>query len=242
MGDFVRLIKFSNISVSQLWALTIAARKMPKGFYQPNPISFVKSYEAELFILGKDVEKFSSNLPQSNEAAQQLLKNFVSESHKSYESAKVSLNDLNSLSFSSLSNETLYKVYSIIVSQSSEVARLFFLSKILEATAKDQHSIVQKFISEKSIQFDDIMPTSLSLFKDELFEEIGKRIYKKKQEAALMSPEEFHSALYGGVFDEEELAERKSNYIVVYDLEKDAPHIYSGEKARAMEASLLRRV
>ncbi len=234
MSKFVRLKKFSSVSVSQLWSLTIAARKMPKGFYQINPISFVKSNEAEMFVLGKDLESFSSS---SSDA---LVQGFFNEWYTNYQSAKMSLDDLDALSFSSLSNEVLYKVYSIVTLQSSEVSRMFFFSKMLEATNSGLHSKLRSLFLEKSVSEEGIIQLSLNLFKEGIFEEIGRRIYKRRQDTLLMSPEEFHSALYGGVFEEEELEERKSNYIVVYDLEKDAPHVYSGEKARAMEASLLR--
>ncbi|MEM4589668.1 MAG: hypothetical protein QXK21_00150 [Candidatus Micrarchaeia archaeon] len=238
MTKFVRLHKFSNISTSQLWSFTIAARKMPKGFYQLNPISFVKENEGEMFILEKDLEKFSKSIP--TEVQNTLIQNFFSEWFKSYELAKISINDLNGLSFSSLSNEVLYKIYSIISMQSSDVSKIIFFSKVLEVTNKDMHSKLRTLLSNRSISDEEILSLSLNLFNDKLFEEIGKRIYKNEKEILLMSPEEFHSALYGGVFDDEEIEERKTNYIMVYDLEKDAPHIYSGEKARAMEASLLK--
>ncbi|MEM3407941.1 MAG: hypothetical protein QXW80_00720 [Candidatus Micrarchaeia archaeon] len=243
MAQFVKLHKFSNISVSQLWSFTVAARKMPKGFYQLNPISFVKENDGEMFILGKDLENFSKSFSgpmSSNEVQNALIQNFFSEWLKSYESAKISLNDLNGLSFSSLSNDVLYKVYSIISTQSSDVGRMLFFSKILEAANKDAYLKLRDLLSNKSISYEEIFSLSLNLFKDDLFEEIGKRIYKNKKETLLLSPEEFYSSLYGGVFDEQEIEERKTNYIMVYDLEKDAPHIYSGEKARAMEASLLK--
>jgi len=42
--------------------------------------------------------------------------------------------------------------------------------------------------------------------------------------------------LGGGQFEEWEVEQRLSHYILVYDLEKDDPHVYSGEKSRTMEA------
>lgn len=232
--SLVRLKKISNISVSQLWSFTIAIRNTPKGFFKPNPISFVRNNEAEIFVLKSDLEKFSLSIKENNIE----LNPFFSYWKNQYESAKASLNDLDSLNFSSLSNEILNKIYSIVVSQSSENARMFFFSEMIRATNSNLDSIISSFLSSNSISKEEIFSLSLNLFKEKMFEEIGKRIYKRKEEMFLMSPEEFYPSLYGGVFDESEIEERKSNYIVVYDLEKDAPHIYSGEKARAMEVSM----
>jgi len=109
------------------------------------------------------------------------------------------------------------------------------LSRILNSSI---HSDFNSHLSSEGISINDMNSMSSKIFDNMLFSEIGRRIYKRKEEVLLMTPEEIHVSLYNGVFDESEIEERKTHFILVYDLEKDAPHIYSGEKSRAMEALL----
>ncbi|MCS7109276.1 MAG: hypothetical protein NZ903_00570 [Candidatus Micrarchaeota archaeon] len=237
--ELIKFDHFSNLSVSHIWAFTISLRKTPIGFHKPNPITFVKSGEADLFVLKSDIEKFSSFESKNQDLS---LDNFLLEWNRNYKLALVSLNDMKDIKLSSLPNETLYKIYSILLSQNIEVMKLFFLLKLYGSASNSRNSIFRQFVLEKSISYEDIFLTSVKLLDSNIFEEISKRIYVTKDDALLMSPEEIYSALHGGIFDMEELKDRSLSYIMVYDLEKDAPHIYSGEKARVIEASLLRRV
>ena len=68
-----------------------------------------------------------------------------------------------------------------------------------------------------------------------IFAEIGKRIGKKEGFVKIMTPDEINYALHGGLYDDWEIENRVKHYILVFDLEKDDPLVYTGEKARVME-------
>lgn len=241
MAGLIKIEDLKDQSVSMLWSSIIAARKMPKPFSQLNPISFIKGNSGSMFVLDSDISNFVSSCKKiesiQGEKRKEIVSNMINEWIKKYISAEASIRDLKELNFSSFSNETLYKIYSIIISQGSDVMNIYYAKKFLLKSNSGIFNEIENALSNNNISDSSILSLRNNLFQNELFNEIGKRIYKRLDEVLLMSPEEMHSSLYGGVFDDE-LEERKSNYIIVYDLEKDAPHIYSGEKARAMEANL----
>lgn len=139
--------------------------------------------------------------------------------------------DISSLNFSSLTDEVLYKVYSIVISQYSELCKYRNISIL---SNKDSR-LTPLSMALLSGEIDSTL-SETRVSAEKMFEEISKRVQKKRDFVDVMTPEEIQYALGGGQFEEWEVEERMNHYILVYDLEKDDPHVYSGEKSRTMEA------
>lgn len=139
--------------------------------------------------------------------------------------------DINGLNFSSLTDDVIYKVYSIVISQYSELCKYKNVSIL---SSKDDR-LAPLSMALLSGEIDSAL-SEARVSAEKMFGEIGKRVQKKRDFVDVMTPEEIHYALGGGQFDEWEVEQRTSHYILVYDLEKDDPHVYSGEKSRTMEA------
>ena len=243
-NKIVRVKKAEFSSVSRLWAETIAWRHMPKPFPHMNVMYNIKRDSGILFCFSSDLEKFS-NAAKSIESSpnrSDMISGFADKCKSDYDSALQVISDLGEVGLPSLPNESLYKVYSIVMSQHSELSKSLYIHSLLSIVRSGAASDFERALKERGIDLVQLDLAAKHLFENGLFEELSKRSYKSKAEIMLMTPEEIHSSIYGGVFEEWELENRKSHFIMLYDLEKDGPLVYSGEKSRVMEVSLDMRI
>ena len=139
--------------------------------------------------------------------------------------------DIGGLDLSSLTDEVIYKVYSVVLSQYSELCKYKNISIL---SGKDSRLASLSMVLASGEIDSALSDTRASAEK--MFETIARKVQKKQDFVDVMTPEEVHYALGGGSFEEWDVEQRMSHYILVYDLEKDDPHVYSGEKSRTMEA------
>ncbi|VVB73114.1 Uncharacterised protein [uncultured archaeon] len=139
--------------------------------------------------------------------------------------------DLGGLDFSSLTDDVIHKVYSIVLSQYSEACKHKNMSILSGKDSRLAPLSMALLSSEIDSSLSDARTAS-----GRMFDEICKRVQRKREFVDVMTPEEMHYALGGGSFEEWEVEQRIDHYILVYDVEKDDPHAYSGEKSRTMEA------
>jgi hypothetical protein len=239
MADLVKCKKIVFNSVTELWSDARAWRHLVKPFSNLNPVFNVKNMEkGVMFLYSFDIENASRGVNAFLEQRDMIMSDLISSSKKSMSLANQAVYEINSVNFASLSNESVFKVYSLFMDIRTDLMKNIAVSELSRILNSSIHSDFDSYLSSEGISINNMNSMSSKIFDNRLFSEIGRRIYKRKEEVLLMTPEEIYVSLYNGVFDESEIEERKTHFILVYDLEKDAPHIYSGEKSRVMEASL----
>ncbi len=231
-------------SVSTLWAETMAWRHLPRPFPNINVMYNIKKDTGFVFLFSSDFDKFAKSVQniESDGSKASIILELVDKCKKDYDSAMQAAKDLSEIDLESLPAESIYKIYSILLNQYSELAKPLFIYYLLSAVKSDMAFELESVLKDKGLEVKIIEYSLKQLFGSKIFEELSKRSYKSKKEIMLMSPEEIHNSIYGGVFEEWELENRKDHFIMVYDLEKDGPIIYSGEKSRVMEVSLNIRI
>jgi len=140
--------------------------------------------------------------------------------------------DISGLDFPALTDEVIYKVYSVVLAQHSELCKY----KNIAILSNKDNRLAPVSMALASGETDSALSEARAS-AERMFTDITRRIQQKRDFVDVMTPEEIHYALGGGSFDEWEVERRMGHYILVYDLEKDDPHVYSGEKSRTMEAS-----
>jgi len=139
--------------------------------------------------------------------------------------------DINGLDFSTLTDEVIYKVYSVVLSQYSELCKY----KNISTLSNKDSRLAPISMALASGEIDSALSETRSS-AEKMFTDITRRVQKKRNFVDVMTPEEMHYALGGGQVEEWDVEPRINHYLLVYDLEKDDPHVYSGEKSRTMEA------
>jgi len=239
MVDLVKCRKITFSSVTEIWSESIAWRHLIKPFSNLNPVFNIKNKESGfMFLYSFDIDKASNNMNLFEEQKDAILNDLLSSSKKSISFAKQAISEISSFNLASLSNESVFKVYSLFLDIRTQLVKNIAISELSRILNSSIHSDLDSLLSKEGTSIDEMVYLSSKLFDNNLLVEIGTRIYKTKDYIQLMTPEEIQISLYNGIFDESEIEERKVHFILVYDLEKDAPHIYSGEKSRTMEASL----
>ena len=215
-----------------VWCECAAWRRLPSWLCTPVNVVFnARRGKADRYYspknMGVCVKRMAEKVSFDSSATAQLESDFKAEHVKLNQVAA----DINGLDFSSLMDEVVYKVYSIVLSQYSDLCKYKNISVL---SSKDSH-LAPLSMTLASGEIDSALSETRAS-AERMFEAISKRVQRKRDFVDVMTPEEMHYALGGGSFEEWEVEQRMSHYILVYDLEKDDPHVYSGEKSRTMEA------
>lgn len=219
-----------------IWSECTAWRQLPKNLCTPvHMIYNVRNGAADIFYDPNEraacSRKTSERLASDAAELERLSSDCKTEHGKLMQVAV----DLDKLDLVSLSDDVLYKVYMALLKQYAEV---FKFSSILRVMSKEE-KLMNEFL-ERGIT-SDYVEGALSgavLSSNRLFTEISERLQRSEEFVMHMTPEELDCALHGGVFDELDVESRMDHYLLVYDLEKDNPHVYMDERARVMTVSL----
>jgi len=196
-----------------------------------------------------------------------LLGRFSYECQIEQDKLRGAANDIDALKFGGLPDEILYKVYEILLNQYTEVCKYYNIASAASKEGKnrlekytaetangektvdnvdsaDSHTDSQiKNLTDMLSEMDNRKEQIKGVFSEtidrtkRLFSELSKRTGQKEEVVMLMTPEEVRFALHTGKIEEWEIEGRSTHYIMLYDLEKDDPLVYTLEKARVMELS-----
>jgi hypothetical protein len=191
--------------------------------------------KVEAYYGPKDMEACLKKISESMNADKTVVGRLASDCKIEHDKLVQAAADIDKLDLVSLPEDTLHKVYSILLKQYTEVSKF---SNIISAASKD--SKLAPLFLENNITKDYVGEalSSVVLSSNNLFIEVSERLQKKEEFVMHMTPEEVDCGLHGGVFEDWEIESRFEHYILVYDMEKDDPHVYTGERARVMEVSL----
>jgi hypothetical protein len=215
-----------------VWCECAAWRRLPSWLCNPvNIVYNAKRGKVDRYFGPKNmdlcVKRMAEKLSFDSSATARLESDFKAEHAKLNQVAA----DIGGLDFSSLADDVIFKVYSIVLSQYSELCKYKNVSIL---SGKDSR-LAPLSMALLSNDIDSALSATRAS-AEKMFEAISKRVQQKRDFVDVMTPEEIHYALGGGSFEEWEVEQRMNHYILVYDLEKDDPHVYSGEKSRTMEA------
>jgi len=215
-----------------VWCECVAWRRLPSWLCTPvNGVFNAKQGRVDRYYGPKNmdlcVKRMAERVSFDSSVIARLESNFKAEH------AKLSqvVADINGLDFPSLTNDVIYKVYSVVISQYSELCKYKNISIL---SGKDAR-LAPLSMALASGEIDSTL-SETKVSAERMFEDIVRRVQQKRDFVDVMTPEEIHYALGGGSFEEWDVEQRMNHYILVYDLEKDDPHVYSGEKSRTMEA------
>ena len=215
-----------------VWCECVAWRRLPSWLCNPVDVVFnAKRGKVDRYYGPKNmdlcVKRMAEKVSFDSSAAARLESDLKAEHAKLSQVAA----DIGGLDPSSLTDEVIYKVYSIVLSQYSDLCKYRNISVL---SGKDRRLAPLSMVLVSG-EIDSALSETRSS-AERMFEAIGRKVQRKRDFIDVMTPEEIHYALGGGQFEEWEVEQRMSHYILVYDLEKDDPHVYSGEKSRTMEA------
>jgi len=199
-----------------------------------------------MFYDKEEIEICSRTIVDKISADKNALSKLISEIQKEREILIQVATDIDIAKLGGLPDETVYKVYEIVLNQHTNLIKfnniIQVASKMLNElgptpeSPKELNDALSEILKQKD-QIDEAIFKSVSS-SAKLFNEIAKRINQKLDFVMSMTPEEINYALRGGIYDDWEISNRPQHFILVYDLEKDDPLVYTGEKARVMELSL----
>ena len=218
-----------------IWSECIARRQLPKNMCAPvHMIYNVRKGIVDSFYDPKEMSACSKKIAERLTADKLELEHLALNCKTEHDKLMQVAVDLDKLDLVSLSDDQLFKVYTILLKQYGEV---FKFNSIMQAASKDE-KIANSFSGSNLNK--DFVEEALSgavLSANNLFTEIGERLQRNDEFAMHMTPEEMDCSLHGGIFEEWEVESRKEHYLLVYDGEKDNPIAYVGERSRVMEVS-----
>jgi len=225
-----------KIHLPWLWSECIAWKNLPKNLCTSLYMIYnVREGMADVFYDLNEMNSCRKTLCDRLEANAEDIDVITSSCKSEHDKLIQVALDLDKVDLVSLPDATLYKLYDVILKQYTEFFKYSCILKLISKNEKLMTSFIERGISQDYIESAIV---ALMLSSNRLFLEISERLQRSEEFIMYMTPEEMECALHGGVFDELDVESRMKHYLLVYDLEKDNPHVYMDERARVMEISL----
>jgi len=162
--------------------------------------------------------------------------------------------DIESTKFGGLPDEIIFKVYDILLDQYTNLQKYSHICEAAIKEGKKREKDISPLSSGSDSQTKNLADMLVEMNRldsqlqeafsktqvntKNLFVEMSKRSGQKQETILLVTPEEMKYVISTGKVEDWEIQGRLMHYLMVYDLEKDDPLVYTLEKARVMELSL----